>query len=232
MDLTSYSLSRSLGERCLINDATTFHANRAASARAFVHSLNILIKYARMYGPDHKRTEAQFETAWKELQQGLPSAGEGGFLLGVSDNKLLLDGIPLETGQVEKSFGQLLTTAGLASLHFSKDVTVEDFTCLVRAFTLAGSKAQDVSKQIKEALSGGSRKSTIKINEVKFVAADPLTGDISVAAQIAAQTLGPEFKQWLNDPQKLLQLIAAAEGANATGGGQGGTAVPFRSEER
>jgi hypothetical protein len=217
-------------EGCLINDATTFHANRAASARAFVHSLNILIKYARMYGPDHKRTEAQFETAWNELQQGLPKAGDGGFLLGVSDNKLLLDGIPLEAGQTERSFGQLLSTAGLASLHFSKDVTVEDFARLVRAFTLAGSKAQDVAKQIKEALSSGNRQSTIKINEVKFVAADPLTGDISVAAQIAAQTLGPEFKQWLNDPQKLLQLIAAAEGANAGGGGQGGGAgVPFGS---
>jgi hypothetical protein len=224
--------ARAAGKGCFIKDATTFHANRAASARAFVHSLNILIKYARMYGYDHKRTEAQFEITWNELRNGLPTAGEGGFLLGVSDNKLLLDGVPLETGQVERSFGQLLSTAGLASLHFSKDVTVEDFTRLVRAFTLAGSKAQDVSKQIKEALSGGSRQSTIKINEVKFVAADPLTGDISVAAQIAAQTLGPEFKQWLNDPQKLLQLIAAAEGANAGGGGQGqggGTGVPFGS---
>jgi hypothetical protein len=215
---------------CFIENATTFHANRAASARAFVHSLNILIKYARMYGFEHKRTEAQFETAWRELQQGLPSAGEGGFLLGVSDNKLLLDGIPIEAGQVERSFGQLLTTAGLASLHFSKDVTIEDFTSLVRAFTLAGSKAQDVSKQIKEALNSGNKKSTIKINEVKFVAADPLTGDISVAAQIAAQTLGPEFKQWLNDPQKLLQLIAAAEGANSGSAGQaGGSVVPFGS---
>jgi hypothetical protein len=71
---------------------------------------------------------------------------------------------------------------------------------------------------IKEALAGNKQGSTIKINEVKFVAADPLTGDVSVAAQIAAQTLGPEFKQWLNDPQKLLQLIAAAEGASAGGG--------------
>jgi hypothetical protein len=184
-----------------------------------------------MYGPDHKRTEAQFETAWNELQNGLPAAGEGGFLLGVSDNKLLLDGVPLEAGQTERSFGQLLSTAGLASLHFSKDVTIEDFARLVRAFTLAGSKAQDVAKQIKDALGGGSKQSTIKINEVKFVAADPLTGDISVAAQIAAQTLGPEFKQWLNDPQKLLQLIAAAEGANSGGGGgqAGGTVVPFGS---
>ena len=76
-----------------------------------------------MYGYDHKRTEAQFETAWNELQQGLPTAGDSGFLLGVSDNKLLLDGIPLETGNAERSFATLLNTAGLASLHFSKDVT-------------------------------------------------------------------------------------------------------------
>jgi hypothetical protein len=183
-----------------------------------VHSLNILIKYARMYGFEHKRTEAQCEVTWHELQQGLPATGDSGFLLGVSDNKLLLDGIPLESGQAEKSFATLLTTAGLASLHFSKAVTMEDFVRLVRAFTVAGSKGQDVAKQIKDALGGGKQASTIKINEVKFVAADPLTGDVSIAAQIAAQTLGPEFKQWLNDPQKLLQLIAAAEGASATGG--------------
>jgi hypothetical protein len=175
-----------------------------------------------MYGYDHKRTESQFETTWNELQNALPASGDGGFLLGVSDNKLLLDGIPLDPGQAEKSFAQLLTTAGLASLHFSKDVTEEDFTRLVRAFTVAGSKATDVAKQIKDALGDGKQGSTIKINEVKFVAADPLTGDVSIAAQIAAQTLGPEFKAWLNDPQKLLQLIAAAEGANAGSGGGGG----------
>jgi hypothetical protein len=180
-----------------------------------------------MYGYDHKRTESQFETTWNELQHALPS---GGFLLGVSDNKLLLDGIPLESGQAEKSFATLLTTAGLASLHFSKDVTEADFVRLVRAFTVAGSKATDVAKQIKEAL-GGNKQGSIKINEVKFVAADPLTGDVSIAAQIAAQTLGPEFKQWLNDPQKLLQLIAAAEGANAGGGKPGDAAqmVPLGS---
>ncbi len=205
-------------EELHISTTTSSQEHRSAQARAFVHSLNILIKYARMYGFDHKRTEAQFQITWNELQQGLPTAGDSGFLLGVSDNKLLLDGIPLDAGQAERSFTQLLNTAGLASLHFSKDVTVDDFTRLVRAFTMAGSKAQDFAKQIKEALGAGKPNSTIKINEVKFIAADPLTGDISVAAQIAAQTLGPEFKQWLNDPQKLLQLIAAAEGANAAGG--------------
>jgi hypothetical protein len=98
-------LQSGLAEECSITNATTFHANRAASARAFVHSLNILIKYARMYGYEHKRTEAQFEVTWNELQQGLPAAGDGGFLLGVSDNKLLLDGVPLETGQPNAASG-------------------------------------------------------------------------------------------------------------------------------
>jgi len=69
-----------------------------ASARAFVHSLNILVKYVRLYGFDHKRTEGQFQTTWNELQNGLPASGDAGFLLGVTGTQLLLDGTPLETG--------------------------------------------------------------------------------------------------------------------------------------
>jgi len=178
------------------------------------------VKYVRLYGFQHKRTEAQFETCWKELQQGLPVGKDGGFLLGVSENRLLLDGVALETGQAERSFAQLLTTAGLASIQFSNQVTVDDFAKLIRAFAVGGSKAQDVVKEIKQTF-GDNKQGTIRINEVKFVAADPATSDVTVAAQIAAQTLGPEFKQWLNDPQKLLQLIAAAEGSK-TGGVAGG----------
>jgi hypothetical protein len=204
-----------------------------------VHSLNILVKCVRLYGFEHKRTEHQFETAWGELQNALPKGSDGGFLLGVSGSKLLLDGIPLETGQAERSFASLLTAAGLASIHFLTQVSVEDFARLVRAFAVGGSKAQAVAEQIKETL-GDNKYSTIKINEVKFIASDPATGEISVAASIAAQTLGSEFKEWLNDPQKLLQLIAAAQGAQSggvdgsvplgpagsgggTGGGGGGT---------
>jgi HEAT repeat protein len=178
--------------------------------------LNILVKYVRLYGFKHKRTTGQFDITWNELQQGLPKGPEGSFLLGVSGNKLLVDGIPLETGQAERSFAQLLTTAGLASIHFSNQVTVDDFERLVHAFSVGGSKAQDVVKEIK-ATFGDNKQASIRINEVKFVATDGATGEVSLAAQIAAQTLGPEFKHWLNDPQKLLQLIAAAEGAQNTG---------------
>ncbi len=181
------------------------------------------MKYTRLYGVKHKRTEGQFQITWKELQEGLPKTGEMGFLLGVADNKLLLDGTPLETGQAERSFAQLLTAAGLASIHFSSKVTLDDFTRLVTAFAMGGSKAQDFARQLKETL-GDNKNSSIKINEVKFVAADPTTGEISVAAQLAAQSLGPEFKQWLNDPQKMLQLIAAAQGASSGGSGEPGGA--------
>src|SRR2546423_10241631 len=205
----------------VISTTAQTDAIRNASARAFIHSLNILVKYTRLYGVKHKRTEGQFQITWKELQEGLPKTGDTGFLLGVADNKLLLDGTPLETGQAERSFAQLLTAAGLASIHFSPKVTLDDFTRLVSAFAMGGSKAQDFAKQLKETL-GDNKKSSIKINEVKFVAADPATGEISVAAQLAAQSLGPEFKQWLNDPQKLLQLIAAAQGASSGSGEPGG----------
>jgi hypothetical protein len=181
------------------------------------------VKYVRLYGFQHKRTEGQFEVTWNELQHGLPKEGDGGFLLGVSESRLLLDGVALESGQAERSFAQLLTAAGLASIHFSKGVTVDDFARLIRAFAVGGSKAQDVVKQIKDTF-GDNKNSTIRINEVKFVAADPGTADVTIAAQIAAQTLGPEFKEWLNDPQKLLQLIAAAEGSRAGASGGGGGA--------
>ena len=207
-------------EEAAIATAAQTEAGRSASARSFLHSLNILIKYTRLYGVTHKRTEGQFETAWSELQQALPKSGDTGFLLGVADNKLLLDGIPLEAGQAERSFAQLLNTAGLSSILFSNKVTLEDFTRLVRAFAMGASKAQDFAKQLKETL-GDNKDSSIRINEVKFVAADPVTGEYSMAAQLAVQALGPEAKQWLNDPQKLLQLIAAAQGASAGAGAPG-----------
>ena len=181
------------------------------------------MKYVRLYGPEHKRTEGQFKITWNELQQGLPKDRDQGFLLGVADNRLLLDGMALESGQAEQSFAKLLAAAGLASIQFSKDVTIDDFARLVRAFAVGGSKAQDVVKQIKD-IFGDNKQATIRINEVRFVAADPATGDIAIAAQIAAQSLGPEFKDWLNDPQKLLQLIAAAEGSKG-GDGFGGVAL-------
>ena len=147
----------------------------------------------------------------------LPKAGDQGFLLGVSDNKLLLDGIPLETGQAERSFAHTADHGRSGQHSFFQASHGRRFRppgARIRHGRIEGAGCRQADQRNAQATARG----TIKINEVKFVAADPPTGDVSIAAQIAAQTLGPEFKQWLNDPQKLLQLIAAAEGAKSGGG--------------
>lgn len=170
------------------------------------------MKYVRLYGFDHKRTQTQFEVAWAELKEAIP-LGKGGFVLGVSGDRLLLDGVAIETGQAERGFAQLLTASGLASLQFTKEVTPEDFEKLVRAFAFSGGKAQDLAAQIKAAFAKNN--GSIRVNEVKFVAADPALASMTAAAQIAVQSLDPEMRDWLNDPSKLVQAIAAAEGSQA-----------------
>ena len=67
---------------------------RPAAARAFIRSLNILLKFARMYDFGHPRTKKQYETAWSELRTALGTGteSEAGVLLAVSGDQLLLDG--------------------------------------------------------------------------------------------------------------------------------------------
>ncbi|HKS67630.1 MAG TPA: hypothetical protein VJR26_10365, partial [Candidatus Acidoferrales bacterium] len=76
---------------------------RTAAARGFVRSLNILLKFARMYDFGHPRTAKQYETAWSELRTALGSEDRSGLLLAVSGDQLLLDGTPLESAAAEKS---------------------------------------------------------------------------------------------------------------------------------
>jgi hypothetical protein len=177
-----------------------------------------LVKYVRLYGFDHRRTRGQFEVAWRELKEAVPLL-KGSVVLGVFEEHLLLDGVPVETGQAERSFAQLLNAAGVASIQFSSDVTMDEFDNLVRVFALGGSKAQDFATLIKSAFP--ENKGNIRINSVKFIATDPANANVSAAAQIAAQSLSPEVKEWLSEPAKLVQLITAAEGAKDPGSGSG-----------
>jgi hypothetical protein len=151
--------------------------------------------------------------AWSELKDAVPKT-KGSFVLGASNDRMLVDGVAIEAGQAERSFAQLLTASGLTSIQFLGSVTAEEFEKLVRAFAFNGTRAQDLADHVRSAFP--DNKGNIRVNEVKFVAADPATASVSVAAQIAAQSLGPEFKDWLNDPTKLVQLIAAAEGAKTS----------------
>ncbi len=197
-----------------------------AAARAFVRSLNILLKFARLYGFDHARTAAQLATAWDELRAAVPKHTESGLLLGTSGTQLLVDGVPLDSSATERSFAQLLSAAGVASIHFSPEVTVEDLGHLVRAFPAANTKSSVVADQLRAALAHAVG---IRINEVRFVAEDAAFADARTAAALTAKAMGADaeqFKSWLNDPQKLLQLIAAAQGSHAGPGGGSGAGEP------
>jgi hypothetical protein len=198
---------------------------RPTAARAFVRSLNILLKFARMYDFGHPRTAKQYETAWTELRTALGTDDEAGLLLAVSGDNLLLDGTPLESAAAEKSFARMLSSAGIASIHFSPKATHASLARFVRGFpTASGSKPTKLAEQLKTALQGDPH---IHVNEVCFVPADSAVAKSTVAAQLAARTLGmnPEQTDKLfNDPEKLLQLMVAAEGAK--GGGLGPGAGP------
>jgi len=192
------------------------------TARAFVRSLNILLKFARLYEFGHVRTMAQFETAWKELRGALDEGGDTGLLLGASGSQILLDGVPLGGAAAEKSFAQLLTASGIASIHFAPNTTQASFSRFVRAFPSGNSKPSSLAEQLKTALAGDP---SIKINEIRFVAEDSSVAGIKVAAQLTAKMLGGQgdkYKDFFEDPQKMLQLILAAESNRGAGGGGGG----------
>jgi len=195
---------------------------RTAAARAFVRSLNILLKFARMYDFGHPRTKKQYETAWSELQSALGADNEAGVLLSVSGDQLLLDGMALESAAAEKSFARMLSGAGIASIHFSPKVTQASLAKFVRGFpTGTGAKPAQLVEQLKAALEGDPH---IHVNEVCFVPADSAVAKSSMAAHITARTLGMDSaaaNELLNDPEKLLQLIVAAEGTKNSGGGPG-----------
>src|ERR1700686_1617836 len=176
---------------------------KKAAGRLVVRSLNILLKLARLYGYEHARTIEQLQTAWQELRTAIPMGTDSGPVLGATNSQLLLDGVPLEGSPAEKQFAQLLSAAGLASLQFFPSVTEEELGRFARAFPTGKAKPAELAAQLKSALAGAQG---IRINEICFVATDSRFRDASVAAQLAVSTLGDDqdqFKQWLNDPQKL-----------------------------
>src|ERR1700742_4267057 len=191
---------------------------KLTAGRAFVRSLNILLKFARLYGFEHVRTTELLEVAFRELHAAIPEGTDAGLLLGATGSQLLLDGVPLEGSPAEKQFAQLLSSAGLASVQFFPSIKQEELSLFARAFPTGKAKPAELAEQLKATLSGAKG---VRINEICFVATDARFRDANRAAQLAAATLGDdqdEFKQWLNDPQKLLEMIAAAQGARSGSG--------------
>src|SRR2546426_7290303 len=82
------------------------------------------------------------------------------------------------------------------------------------------------AEQLKTALAGDT---SIKVNEIRYVAEDSSVAGIKVAAQLTQKVLGAagdKFKDFFEDPNKMLQMILAAESMRASGGGGGGVGGP------
>jgi len=196
------------------------------NARAFVRSLNVLLKFSRLYGLEHSRSAGQFDISWNELQEAVRASGDTGLLLGTSGSQLLLDGVPLESTQAERSFAELLNAAGVASICFQPTVQRDEFASLVKVFADAGQKALPLSERLEQVF-GKGRAAGIAVNEIRFVAEDAAFSEARMAAQLTAKTLGADaerVQEWFRSPEKMIQLIAAAEGAHG-GSGQGGPGV-------
>ncbi|HVP52266.1 MAG TPA: HEAT repeat domain-containing protein [Terriglobales bacterium] len=203
---------------------------QSPAVRAFLRSLNTLLKSARIYGTAHAQTVAQSGDAWKHLQAVFSDGRKNSLQLAVSENRLLIDSFPVKGGPTEQAFAQFLAAADLASVTFTSQATEEAFREMVRIFGESGSKPEGLAEKLKEAL-GDETRSGIRINEVRFVPADSEGPEKSIAIQLLAQTLGGDPSQMqglLDDPLKLLELITAAEsdtgpaGPHSTAGAETG----------
>ena len=170
---------------------------------------------------------ASLKRAGKSLEKRCVRRGLDGLLLGASGSQLLLDGMPTESTPAERSFADLLNAAGVASICFLPRVERDEFLRLTKAFTEMSSKAGSLGERLEHYFGKGTR-SGIRVNEIRFVAEDAAFSEARVAAQLTAKTLGADAERvqdWFRNPEKMIQLIAAAEGAHGgpAGPGAGGS---------
>src|SRR5271155_5634780 len=165
----------------LPNELTLTRESPAPNARAFIRSLNVLFKYVRLYGLEHARSAAQFDSTWSELSEAVQTSGQTGLLLGASGSQLLLDGEPLESTAAERSFADLLNAAGVASIAFTRAVEREELANLVRVFMETGPKSAPLADRLEQHF-GKNNSSGIRVNEIRFFAEDASFSDARVAA--------------------------------------------------
>src|SRR5258707_12274820 len=84
--------------------------------------------------------------------------------------QILLDGVPLGAAGAERSFAQLLSSSGIASIHFATNLSQQHFARFVRAFPSGNAKPSSLAEQLKAALAG---EGGIKGKEIPSIAGAP-----------------------------------------------------------
>ncbi len=165
----------------------------AAALPDFVRSLNALLKFARLYGLHHIRSDEQFEQTWRELKSAIQASGPSGLIIGVSGTDLVLNGTALESADAEKSLSSILKNAQISSIAFTPDLLEDSFLDFVKAFARA-LKSRELLHHLKNSFNGRSERG-IRINELRFVPFHP-------AEDSSAQN-------WLRDPLRLAAALGS-----------------------
>lgn len=186
--------------------------NRIDATRLFLRTLNISLKFVRLYGFDHARTSEQLQATWNQLRAALAAGGEDGLLIGASEAQLLLDGATVQQTPVERSVAQLLTGAGVDSVQFLPGVTQEELGRFVRAFSAGSAKTPATGEQLGAAFADNGG---IHIRPMGLVAEDPFPGETREEAPAAKKPLPTEDQNrtWQGDPEKLPQRLASSRTA-------------------
>jgi hypothetical protein len=183
------------------------------AVHTFLRDLNILLKSARMYGNQHSRTVAQSAKAWESLQAVLTSGGKNALQIAAAQDRLFVNGAPVKSGPTESSFAQMLTAGDLASITFRPTVTSENFHEMVRIFVENGSRPRGLAAKMKAAL-GSEADACIRIDEVRFVPADPSRPDHDAVAGLLARSLNSSIGKnqvHVTQPEELLRMLSATE---------------------
>src|SRR5487761_998987 len=179
---------------------------------AFVHSLNLQLKFARLYGPKHARPLSQRDEAWYGLHAAIGAAGPSGLVLGVSGAEILVDGAIVDSTAAERSLARALASANIASIAFTAELNRESFAQFVRTFSESNVRPSQLIERLRSAIGEGPE-SGVRINEIRFVTADfPDAGSLtrSIAPALPSEGNDGENNGSLRDPETLIQLITAA----------------------
>ena len=133
---------------------------KTTAGRAFVRSLNILLKFARLYGYEHTRTIEQLDTAWRELRAAIPAGTEA--RPAARCNRLAAPPGRRAAGRFacrKDSSRNCFPAAGLASVQFFPSITEEEFGRFARAFPTGKSKPAELAEQLKGRIDGRAGRS-------------------------------------------------------------------------
>jgi len=187
-------------------------SERVAALHNFLRSLSILLKSFRIYGLVCPDTNSQLYAAWDDLYSCLQQGGD--LELQAVGSTLLVNGEPMHTTLVERSFADLFTASSISGISFSARTSQNDFFKFAHAFATAGPKLQGLSQQLKEVFK--DKAATIYVIETRCVeTAEPkqeetkLGNPLVAAAQELPKTAGAPAKTSRYDTEeiRLLRLL-------------------------